>query len=636
MTTFIPYFNMQKILILGDSTASSIGRNSKVWSRLLSERKIWGPGVEFIDTTCPGNTAASSLLTLIIQLFKFPKRIAAVVLYVGNCDRITRPYETNRFTLLTVFIRFLQYQLDFGKTKRFEWNKLMPYEWNETINKNLEKIPNVNDFAKMLKYIKYICIILRIKLIVIVPKSNQNFTPGTAKGNFLYYNTLGFECNWKSIEKSGLYEVLNCDSNLDLHSQISNIKSLINLSANSEKIYCAINNYAVNLANSGRLFEAKILLGSLINDESQRVEIFLFNLSKIEHLLGNLELSSNLLDLALSKDRSSYRIDDIYSDKILEVMSKNRNITIIDLRQDSFQDYFLDHCHLTPEGQQLLSDKLEAELTKFIALGDCKSNVNIDILNPEIMNRDFREWRVFFGLFPAQFKEVLGEKNQIDTLFQDLTKFPHLLSASLLPDRFAYESADFGKFPEFFASKIFLLFSQTDSFSNSPEIQKRYKQEIFELNYLFNNLNINQYLPKGNFVSNLDLDKWILGICRSTCTDLIEISKMPSSKNLRLKTIMFWYFRESIMFGFQSEINSVYDRESFRRILEALFLAHSCLKDANPSLEAKILALIKISLDFEAFISNIHALGLNEDVVSDRLLKYRLDIEIFSNELVDL
>jgi hypothetical protein len=600
---------------------------------LLSEKKVWDSNVQFIDTTCPGNTAASSLLTLIIQVLKSPKNIKAVILYVGNCDRITRPYPTNHFTVIGLVIQAIKFHLNLRKTRKYKWNKLLPYEWNDSIDRSLEISGDVKDFGRMLKYIKFICVFLKIKLLVVIPKSNQSFTPGTAKGNFIYYNTIGFESNWKSLDKSTLYDVLNCDSASDLAIQVNNIKSLINLGASDEKIFCAINNYSVNLALRGNLNEAKTLISALVNESSQRVEIFLYNLSKIEYLLGNQELSSKLLDLSVSKDQSSYRIDKIYSEKIKEVLSDSRNIFLIDLHDKLFDEYYLDHCHLLPKGQQLISDFLENELKYVVKNGDVEASTKLDILNPEIVNGDFRDWKTFFGILPHEQNSSSNNQKKIDRLFEDLVDFPHSLSPDMVPDGYKYGNADFGKFPELFASKVFLMFTASELFVRFPEIRHQYEKEISELRYLFNNFDIDWSNKNHQILIISNPEKFGVEVCKKVCLSLIELSRYQNMQNLRLKTIMFWYFRESIMFGFQSDFNSLYERESIRRNIESLYIAYSAIHGKNEDLENKIITLLSISNWFKSEATDLYSFGTTSGGVSDTLNHYVSKVEAILSEL---
>ncbi len=568
-----------RILILGDSTSSSLGRNSKVWSTLLSERKIWASSIIFSDTSCPGNTAASSVITLIIHLIRRPFQYRAAVLYIGNCDRITKPYKTNKFSYISLVVRAFHILSGKGNPKKFGWNKLTPFEWNSDFDINLEKSGDLNDFRKQLVLIRKLCKFFRIRLIPIIPKSNTLFIPGSAKGNFLYYRAVGSHEQWEHLEKSGLYKILNCDSNLDLNLQLNNIRFLIASNAESEKIYCALNNYAVSLNSSGRCLDAIKLLESISNELGQRTEIFNFNLGKIHEQLGDELKYSIYLQKSLNLDFSSYRVDDIYADTVFTVFKDN--LQIIDMRLPRFKNsFFLDHCHLNESGQILLADEIEKSLKIPELAGSERAIIEVDILNPEIVSGDSRDWKSFFGVKIDHDLFSKQEKNfssiQVEPLENEgflSAKFPFLKTEEYFQEYPQQIIKNFAKFPEVFTSIFAIELMNCVISSPNDEPSQFLSKEIVGSKRLLGQLGIAQ---TGNLYfdfARMRQDNLVNKIFLLCLEELGNIASFLPDKDLRIRTVMYWYFRESLMFGFQSDWNSYFDRERFRQIKEVFSIA---------------------------------------------------------------
>lgn len=639
MTMHTHFSSMKKILVLGDSTSSSIGRTSEVWTKVISEKKIWGNRVEIIDTTCPGNTAASSLMSLIINLLRNPLSFKSAVLYIGNCDRITKPYKSNRFNILGVVIKSVKIALGFSKPRKYNWNKLGPFEWNSAINEDLEKSGEVRDFKRNLTWIRRICFLFRINLVVIIPRSNISFAPGSAKGNFLYYRIIGLQENWKEQELSGLYAILNCDSSQNLETQLSNIKILIASEEDMEKIYCAINNYAVALSNFGEHQSAINLLEALCLDHTQRMEIFTFNLALIHRKKGEQQKYEGLIEESLRLDVSSYRVDKVYAEAVAQVFRKSPNL--VDMESNNYSSLILDHCHLNPAGQiQLANQILSVVMNKKVA-GTNAANLTLKVLNPEIVNGDGRKWTEFFGV-ESNFDSLnLGlsdnlpkDSHNADDESFPLSKFPHKIERDYFERNMESLIYTYVKFPEIIASAtLFNLFSKYSTFKDD-ELSKRTEYEIQRLESFFCQIGLKPECLILRDFNAFERKAWVNKIFYKVCEELEALLLAEPICDLRVRLTMQWYFRESLMFGFESSEDSKFEREKFRRILESLMIA-GLLSQEN---QLKILnELLSLTLNIKKKTASFTPNRNLHDVTLDSFVKELAIIESLKRnwEMVD-
>ena len=591
---------VKRILILGDSTSSSLGRSSKVWINQILKKDIWVSDVEFVDTSCPGNTASSAVVSFLLHILRNPFKYKAVVFYVGNCDRITKPYKNNGFSFIYLLSRAILLLLNISFVKKYEWNKLSPFSWNSNFDIALEKKGKIEDFEKKLVLMKGLCRFFRVTLIPIIPRANRLFVPGSAKGNFLYYRAINSFEDWGHLEESGLYEALNCKIDQALDSQINNIRYLIAGNAESEKIYCAMNNYAVSLNSKGNHLDAIKILELISNDSSQRVEIFTYNLAQIHLGLANYSEYNSLMSKALTLDCNSYRIDDNYSEIVSKVFLNNS--LAIDLRSHRFGDsLFIDHCHLNEEGQSILATEILNSLQLFQQFNGQKAKLTNKVLNPEIVNGDLRPWNIFFGV---EVDLNLGSKFSIEksvTDLEDLDLQKVFASNTFIQLKKEYLQTfpkellkRFERYPEILIALIPVALMSSLDKPGYGKFPYRIECEINETRNLISQLGINL---SGEITFNhkkIEDDGWEFEIMTKVLDGLEQSINVYQDRDLKIRTVMHWYFRESMMFGFHSDTNSYFNRAFFRQIIEALsivFILRSSSSNSCSKLPEKILEL---------------------------------------------
>ena len=77
-------------------------------------------------------------------------------------------------------------------------------------------------------------------------------------------------------------------------------------------------------------------------------------------------------------------------------MTKAGKTNIVDLHDESFENSFLDHCHLLPDGQELVGQKIRDLLSETKFAGDFPAKLCFEWDNPEILEGDTRQFSNFF------------------------------------------------------------------------------------------------------------------------------------------------------------------------------------------------------------------------------------------------
>jgi len=145
---------MKNILVVGDSTSSSLGGLSENWLSKIKSDSTWSEKIRFIDTCAPGITAGSALAIIVRQLISLRFSVFMIILSVGNCDRINRPYVSNKSSIMKLFIIQIKWLLAISKRKKSDWIKLDLAKWNSKIPvQSKQKIKNFNKSLKLIKYI---------------------------------------------------------------------------------------------------------------------------------------------------------------------------------------------------------------------------------------------------------------------------------------------------------------------------------------------------------------------------------------------------------------------------------------------------------------------------------------------------
>ena len=325
---------MKNILVIGDSTSSSLGGNSENWLRKLEKTSTWHEQIRFIDTCAPGVTAGAALFVFVKKLFALRFSIFLVILSVGNCDRVSRPYVANKTSIYRIFFFLIKSFARLKVRKKHNWIKLDFTKWHAMPSDQSKQ--NLANFDKSLRFIKQLARIFRINLFVIIPRSNLLFPPGTAKNNSLFYDLINFSGH-NHPEK--ILNIPDLTNNILLTSSISalNFASIhhpdleVFDSYDKHKIMCSLNNFAVDSFHNQKINLALECLEQLAVDVDFPSEFVFYNMARIYSGIGDHSKAATFFEESLRLDINSYRVDSLYSNTLNRVFEPSSRITTLNL-----------------------------------------------------------------------------------------------------------------------------------------------------------------------------------------------------------------------------------------------------------------------------------------------------------------
>ena len=611
------------ILVLGDSTSTSLGMNRQTHHMVLADRNIWPKNTKIINCSLPGMTAADGLAFYRNLPLKTKKSVKCVFLYFGNCDSISMEYPKGKNTWLKFISHRILYKLKLKKKKKLK-NKLLYFEWNKHIDLNRERPEKPSNFRFNLTKIISLAKTYNSNIILIRNKANTSFLPGLAKGNFLFYKYINIDdkiSNEIKIEDKRFKEALFYQEEKKFKEAVTIYKRILeepyHIKLGKSYPLMVLNNYAVCLFEMGEYDEAKYLFELLIKEKNSRQEIAYYNLSIIENKLSNLENSEKYLQKSLLLDSYMYRIRLPYQEVIDDIIQKSPDISSIDINDKDFDNQFLDHCHLLPEGQIILADKAQNIYNTIGIKGKYKAKIENHLYNPDIANGIHSKFHEYFNVksdldpkiinkqFKRYFENFKGrdleiyELNQlninegIQNSFNYFMKHPMFSCVSDFKN-IEFIQSDVGRFPETFHFRFLAFYI------------KHIEQNF---NGLIESYNIDNILIH----SSASFEKIYLELCgASTLPSLMlkpfsreRVNRMiiKIEKNLqecltngtnpynRIKSIIFWYVRESIRFGSNSRNSMFYNRVQLENIAEALLLADFFNQKHEYGLDQSILKL---------------------------------------------
>lgn len=599
---------MNTILILGDSSSMTFGLEQHTYPSFLAQQKIWTENTQIINGSQPGFTSAGICAFYFQHLSKFPK-LSAVIIYIGNNDGVSTKIRQGKYTRMKHYYFQIRKLLNLQKSKNKYTNILTPYEWNNNVDLSTEQPESTSDFKYNLERIFKSCFKRHTHIYLIKPLANSIFPAGLGKGNFIFYRYISlFEELADKLKISDdrflialrLQEKGKYEKAQKIYQEILDHQKYDG--QNLEFFLMIVNNYAIAAAQIGKLEEAELLLEIIKNEINSRKEIYLFNLSQIYRLKKEYGKYEKYLKLAYEADQTVYRIKKPYLDVLDELGGKYKNhLTVIDLRESCNKNDFVDYCHLIPDAHLKLAKVLSRKIKK-ITKGYQSASIQNILTNPELAfgnSANFNEYLEVYSNFTEEeikknislFKSKLSNKNhkkEIQQLLNQLPKeyinaFNFYLSTPFFSSyqeilRFAPKySFDIGRFPEYYLYRheiSYLKIFET-IYDHSIKFSSKYK-------LLRNSNEIISLLPT-EVLNKVLFDKLIFeekfdksrrdNILQKIKNQLLIHLEQGNQIHKRLKTTIYWYFRESLRFGFHSRISMRYDRLFLEYCAEALVIA---------------------------------------------------------------
>ncbi len=349
--------------------------------------------------------------------------------------------------------------------------------------------------------------------------------------------------------------------------------------------------------------EAEHLLHLLLKERGVRKEIVLYNLAQILRLQEDTEGFSRCLREAYEADKSMYRIRQPYQGVIDRIAAKFSNINIIDLEKIVSDNDYVDHCHPLPEAQKSIARHIVEKLNIPALKGDQPLEIKNHLYNPEYSlgnNSDFHSYFKTFAPFssdeiknffsslersPSHFTE---SANALDSLLEmvprEISKaveyylkhpcFPQIKDAIMARPFFP---SDVGRFPEYFLFRYLIPYLR--AIERTAELARLFcpGKGLLRSSAEFISIlpdPLIRSMEKDNLVFDLEYERVRLpAILEKIKRMLMEHLKQGNQIYERLKTTIFWYFRESLRFGAHSRISMRYERIPLEFMAEALAVA---------------------------------------------------------------
>lgn len=598
---------MNRLFILSDSASMSVGVDKKSYPFILADLKNWSDETEIINPSQPGFTACDACAFFFRHIKNYPD-LKAIIIYLGNCDANATEFRKGRYTALRHYRYKAAEVIGFKKRRPALKNRLLRFKWNDRYDANIENPEEPSDYEFNLRRIINYCNDRSIPVLLIRPKANLLFPAGLGKGNFIFYKYFGLREKLLTdimIPDKHFMDVLKLHEEKDYSAALKLYKKLIEVSGglllSPEYAFMIKNNYAVCAAETGKLAQAKKALEDLLKKRYFRKEIVLFNLAQIYKAEGNIERYLSFLKNAYELDSSIYRIRDPYLEVIDRIVSKfPYNLRLIDMSIFAKQDFFIDHCHLNPEGQRLLAREITKGLTELNLIGGNESaHIKNMLYNPELafgytaefysyykaysslkgdqIKKEFDKIReASFGNGEAQSLEVMLESvsKEMGEAIRNYLKHPCFPSIYDLLDFPPSHPSDIGRFSEFFLIRHIVPYlrilekevSLRNIFSKAQGLLHSSADFVSILPQPVTAL-ISADDPHINSVSQL---KRLDAILAKVERDLLVHLRMANQIHKRIKTTIFWYFREALRWGSHSRISMRYDRLFLENCAEAL------------------------------------------------------------------
>jgi tetratricopeptide (TPR) repeat protein len=596
--------------ILGDSTSMSIGIEQLMYPFFMAKTKCWPEYSEIVNCSQPGITSADACAFFFRHHKKIPF-LKAVILHLGTCDSVSSEISKGKYTRFRQIMHSVKEFIGIHPVRSSLKNSLLRYEWNNTNDMSIEHSERPEDFEYNLSRIIKACAHSDIPVIIIRPMSHLEFPAGVGKGNFIFYRYLGIRdkiCDKISIPDKRFAEALKLHEDGNFSTALELYKEILfnsgKLSSNQEYLLLVVNNYAVCSAENGQLDEAEYLFELLLKDNAIRREIVLYNLAHLSLIKGNKGKYNEYLSETYETDSSMYRIRTPYIKIIDHLVSQfNGIVDVIDQQSFIGDELYIDHCHPVSEGQKMIADRIVGCLTeRKITTGTHEAKINNLLYNPELALGNNQEFYKYFKTyapytheqikaFVQALKDALEKGKWLEKterLYGSLPReikwsFEYYLKHPCFPSKrhilqFGPEYPfDTGRFPEFYLTRYILPYLRVHE--KIPDLQKRFSREI---GVLRSSEELVRALPPDvvplisfdDPVINADFERERLGsIISKAETMLLEHLKNGNQVYERIKTTIYWYFREALRFGSHSRISMRYDRVLLEYIAESLAVA---------------------------------------------------------------
>ncbi len=637
------------ITVLGDSSSSGIGLGRACYpanlARILRDRLE----VHIFNCAVPGFTSADANRFFHNVAAKRP--LDYLIVYLGNNEGAAS-YQKKHFSTLKAWLadrlsrqpgRHFRPVLS---PPRFRFNYEMPAQTAAV---------TPAEFRDNLRSIVRCATKRSAQTIILNPVANRRFPCGLGITNSTYFcrldhlDRLGEAVVNEPIDDAS--ETLTAGLRYYRRSQFAEAIKVWESLVSMENVagFIARHNIAcarAQLADDASESQLRALLGEYDSYDST----VLYNLSILTRWQGYPDAADQLLEAAIEKDTSVYRIQQAYRDVINEFASMS-GVRVLDMKPILKPFHFIDYCHPTEEGHE--------EIARAVA----------DLIRPNVQPRCLQEGSSYETYFPTpNYKYKLGQtlldyycidwpiqegriaaaiatkghsvkdmnsddfdgeiNKCVANFFHSNSQHPVFTDNLNLLGAWSPRSHEILSFPEQFLYRV--LYNYSAAFENDGLAKCLSAASILE-QVRFSAADYKQIILRKTH-DNLDTE---LDITRVYFDAILnKIKHQLLSDNLiyrvaigqRICTVMTWFTREAFRYGTQSRMSMLYARWDIEKIIEGLIVA---IVIANKRGEEP--ALVKLDQLLSQILSLLqahehHVQLYHRDAMSFSVDKYMIDL----------
>lgn len=629
---------MSAILILGDSTSMTVGVEKSTYPFHLAKAPIWRAGTRFLNFSLPGFTSADAAACFFRHRKSYRRELDAVVLYLGNCDAAATEIQKGKYGRLREAACWVKELTQHSKAKTRINNRLLHFEWNNSYDPTIEIPENPKDYEYNLRRIIQVCHRASIPVILVRPKANPLFPPGVGKGNFIFYRYLGMKEHISELlsvpdvrftKALRHHEANNYSMAAELYQEI--MLRPHSLLMSQEYSLMVLNNCAAAIAEGGAITEAIYLYQLLLNEPNARKEIVLYNLAQLHKTRGEHSQYNKYLEDSYEADYSLYRIRTPFKLALDRLAGQFSCVSVLDMEAVVPDTLYLDHCHPLPEGQVKIAEELKWHFNKVGIKGNESAEIENILYNPELSTGNpslFYEY--FLAFAPYTEAQIADYITACETIFKhSKTYSPNLAAFSSIPKEIRATidyalrhpfftsikdilyfpprySFDVGRFPEFYLLRTVIPYLRDHE--SKAELSSRFdfandllrtSEQLLSILPTASVPLVLAVVPSIEYAYDRVHADLIVAKCRELLIKHLEVGNQIFE---RIKTTIYWYFRETLRFGAHSRPQMLYDRTTLEFLAEGLAVAGVMDASTGMRTSAEIVELIS----FLATAAEIH------------------------------
>ena len=642
---------LMQISIIGDSASSTIGEDTNIYPRILYNRISKEQNCQIMNYAVPGMTSSDAKSLYFSEIKNLNNDI--LIIYLGNNESAYGSHKGHYshlfWNIRKLFIEKKDYNKFFYIKNKFRFS----YEFSD-----LSIVNSCSDFKKNIESIIKHTIKNRKFTILINPIANKLFPSGAGVKNFEFFKLINFQDKVSNLLSASdkwsdlLLKAINYQEN---NHYAESIKIYEKIAERKKGILSLIakNNLAVIYAEKNPE-KSKNELKSLLNIFKKYDPIIYYNLYLLEKKQNILE-ANKYLDLSYSKDFSLYRIQNEYRNSLRELHDRF-HISYLDLKDILNETDFIDYCHPKSEAHKKIADNIINLIHKNFESfkNSTKKFYTNKLVSPDYFNDSTKNFVDYY------FIEKNISKNEIKkNLFYLLNqhKFDEFSTNKLiqkyLKDRNKCYIINF-----ITTNTIHPIFTKS---LLSKEIYLPLQNEIFSLpeNYIYRimfnyvvffeenisdkiiskkKLNLNSKFYKKIILRNSSFSLKLPLFLEKNYQEEIEkkLYLYINQQNKlfkddifnRLKTIIFWYTRESFKYGTLSRSSMLYNRSSIDKLVESLVVLIIIeFKNKGKKIELYIQILIVL-----LSLIDIHETHVDRYLVQKDFDHFRYDKDLNDNK----